>query len=116
LLSSIACTVWNKLSDKDKAIILGQTDDQVPVHQRPPDQRPLSRCVNIHNISAIDLLQTLIHDTSEQDVVDESLAGATTITDDMTDQEQPGETVDDSDSQLLINALMSKAKFRPCDL
>jgi hypothetical protein len=116
LLSSEARTVWDKLSDKDKAIILGQTDDQVPIHQRPPDQRPLSRRVNIHDISAIDLLQALIHDTSEQDVVDESLTGATTITDDITDHEQPDVTVDDSDSQLLINALMSKAKFRPGDL
>ena len=100
------------MSNKDKAIILGQSDDAVPVHQRPPDQRTVQQRVNLSEMSAIDLLHACLHDMDGTEIDDNNIVSETTT--------EPSEVTpgisNDGDTSLLINAMISGNRLRPGDI
>ena len=60
------------------AIILGQSDDAVPAHQRPPDQRTVQQRVNLSGMSAIDLLHACLHDMDGTEINNNNIVSETT--------------------------------------
>ena len=110
-LSDTAKQTWDRLSNEDKAIILGYSSagplssgsrlDQLK--RKPPD--PASRRVNLHEMSAYDFLQANLH---------ENIADATQDDDEYHDAQMEDNSPDDAD--ILVNAAKSSTPLPPGDI
>jgi len=66
-LSDDAKKVWDTLDDQAKAVILGSSSPKPPPTRVTPPRGPARRHVNLHDMSAYDLLQAFVAHTSVEE-------------------------------------------------
>jgi hypothetical protein len=70
-LDAASKEIWDKLDNKAKSIILGydppKTSTATPFTSFQPTSSNHQRQVNLHDMSAYDLVQALVHETSNSD-------------------------------------------------
>ncbi|MGL4349286.1 MAG: hypothetical protein ACRCT2_01685, partial [Plesiomonas shigelloides] len=115
-LSDDARKIWDTLDDQSKAIILGSSGPAKPQLSRMPSvNKGQPRHVNLHDMSAFDLLHAFVASTGNQ----EEQAPPDQISDDDpppssgsgTDEPHPSD-----DSSLLINAAKTSKSLAPSDI
>ena len=109
-LSADGRSIWDKLSDKDKAALLSATRQNSSKPGSKPDQRrgPSSSSANTSGKS----LYALFHEMNQAEDQDVQENGEDTIDD---DDESVPDASDDAGA-LLANAAMSTGKFSPGDI
>ena len=109
-LSEIAKQVWDKLSDHDKAIILGYSSTGKLQGQGPTGSSRSNYKANLHEISAFDFLQAHVHEFADRDNPhDEQEEFQDAV-------EVPGTDYGEDKDSLLINAATSNKSLHPGDI
>ena len=103
-LAPSARLLWDKLSDSEKAIILGYPPLDRQSQAKPPPNSMLQS--NLHDISAYDFLQSHVHDFAK-----DSGGAEQSDNTDKTDNHNEDQT-----PALLINAAKSKSPLTPGDI
>jgi hypothetical protein len=102
-LGDTAKQLWDRLDDKDKAIILGFPQDGGD----QPSSSPPSRRANLHEMSAYDFIQAQLHEVQ---------AVALDDAEEFHDAQDKEVANDDPADTVLINSAKSSSKLQPGDI